>query len=1417
MSLSSICPLSGREGLLRRFFAVVGSVAIVLVTMVSLPWTVPHADAATGDLNVPLGDTSVQISHVRTVEGTDPITDVADDGYRYTSYPWEWGRARACIRYSPGSQPYTTDVVYGSYGRYAAVGYGRPGWDQSTCPDYYKGEAADKTQTSLGFQPSNTTSIKAGQVFLVGRMRHVNSPIYTDSSKKTNPSTGGTSYFGSFNVRTAGTIEANFPWKEFDTINLCTGKPDSNGKLIIGDYGGDSNYNDGIRTPYAYDYYGNVGRYGGNYVYMYQNGRLVWFDGYMTGTHQDYQGRSCSDDLLDIRSDRSDTAWTDPSTGISYKLKLWGFVNNGSSQQCRTELEKDQASALEERFITRENATSYGCLYGSIEQERPVTFAKDVKADPSVQRSLTIPQFNFLNASPQGTYGRDNWGTPASLTPTWDNEAVDPKTYTLLAPNDAATVQEAGTTPQGAVNRRTGEVYTTGWFLREITCTAGTQGTPLLRRDGATRLDQSDSVDLQQQTVRLGETQLAEHQDEIGIKCVWHNEYVVAPGRLTLVNVVDGGSAKPNEWTLSATPTVSGLFGQKTVTGASGSAEVTRISTAGGTYSLSSGSGPDGYTQNGPWVCTDGDGSDVPVNGDGQFVLREGRNVTCVVHQKPLQTPVSAAKTVDGASDAATAGSYSLSYSCTPGPDGKGTSTGRISVDAKGNAADLPAQRVGAVCTITEDARDAKGLKQPASAAGGSVSWKDPAAFKVVTNPGRQEKEIASTAVAPSGGNAGGVTFTVPDSTEGSVRVKVVNSVVPHAGIAKTFTKVAKSTEKVDGKNTFDQTYTITVTNPSAKTALTYDLNDAWQVPTGVTVHKVSISGGAITGTENPQAGVPYAKTGITLPAGQKHIYTVVLNVSGPDVGLPGVQGTCQPGAVGQGRAVYNKASVTTKGDNQPKEAAACGSLPPNPRFKAYKTPLDVVRNADGTFTSSYTVTVTNTSLAASPVVADLTDTPQMPAGTYLHKVRILEKGVDAQGITFPGKNDITGTFNGPITLIKAGTGETLAAAPAPGGEGGSRTFTMQMTFTVRENLPGYTQTDFQCGHLRADGKPSGLVNTIAMEGDTDGEGNNHGCLSTDGKLKFSKEITVQPGNGSTFDVVYTVSVVNEGSLTVHTGPINDTPSFAPGLVPTAVKVRREMEATRALTQQADGSYRLADNERLYSGLRIRYTVTFTVRIDPSVQGYSDDLLSCTTENGRLVPGHGLYNKVVPEPGKDSDTRPDHDVACANISSDAGKRVLSIVKTGSQGPLDDAAFDIYPMDPATPGAKPLTDGVTFTGGKGTGTFTTTGLSINREYWLVETRAPAGHQLMAKPARFKVTESGIELINPDPGGSALTVSRSGAAKAEDTITVRDVQIGTLPLSGGRGIGINVAIGIAAITGAGLLALRQRKASSLRHAA
>lgn len=145
----------------------------------------------------------------------------------------------------------------GGSGAYATVGYGRQELSGS-CPDF-EGDPSWGGQSSLGFQPSNTTSIKAGQVFLVGMMRRVNRPIYSDTSVVTNPARPETAYYGSFNVRAAGTIEANFPWVEKDTINTCTGKIDSDGRLIVGDYGKEG---DRVPTSCVYDSKGNVGHYG---------------------------------------------------------------------------------------------------------------------------------------------------------------------------------------------------------------------------------------------------------------------------------------------------------------------------------------------------------------------------------------------------------------------------------------------------------------------------------------------------------------------------------------------------------------------------------------------------------------------------------------------------------------------------------------------------------------------------------------------------------------------------------------------------------------------------------------------------------------------------------------------------------------------------------------------------------------------------------------------------------------------------------------------------------------------------------------------------------------------------------------------------------------------------------------------------
>jgi choice-of-anchor A domain-containing protein len=69
-----------------------------------------------------------------------------------------------------------------------------------------------------------------------------------------------------------------------------------------------------------------------------------------------------------------------------------------------------------------------------------------------------------------------------------------------------------------------------------------------------------------------------------------------ATATLTLVKQVEGGTAEPSDWTLSAT-------GPTTISGPSGSPAVTEQTVSTGDYTLTESAGPDGYTA-GAWACT---------------------------------------------------------------------------------------------------------------------------------------------------------------------------------------------------------------------------------------------------------------------------------------------------------------------------------------------------------------------------------------------------------------------------------------------------------------------------------------------------------------------------------------------------------------------------------------------------------------------------------------------------------------------------------------------------------------------------------------------------------------------------------------------------------------------------------------------
>ncbi|CED91920.1 Conserved repeat domain protein [Actinomyces succiniciruminis] len=779
--------------------------------------------------------------------------------------------------------------------------------------------------------------------------------------------------------------------------------------------------------------------------------------------------------------------------------------------------------------------------------------------------------------------------------------------------------------------------------------------------------------------------------------------------------------------------------------------------------------------------------------------------VTNAADERTLATGFTVNKAISGATDGATGESYTVDYTCTAGQD---TFTGTLTLPADGTAVAVADVPVGATCTLTEAAPGDDALAAPAD---GSFTWTDPMTYEV-------EGADADTSTP------GAVTFTLPAQADAAVTATVTNDVAPHAGVNKTFTGTSKHLD-ADGNwtgETWDVTYEVTVTNPSQVQDLTYDLVDTPTVPEGTTLNSITVTGGALADALTQASGPVTVVDGATLPAGATHTYTVVLNVTAPDTGIPGVgDGECSAQAATDGTAIHNTAAVTS--GEVTDTAEDCGDVPTNPKFSVRKDGVDVVRNGD-TYTATYTVTVENTSRAASQIIADVTDTPALPETAKITGVAVLENGEAATDAEIPGITD--GVLDGPITLARADSGPVLAGGTA--GEdgtvtgGGTRVITVQVSFTV-DSAADFEDTDYQCGHERADGAPSGLVNTTAMVGDTDGDENNTACLDLTPRLTVSKSVaTTGVGTSSSFDVAYTITVTNEGELAQSTGLLRDKPDFAPGLDIDQVTVTAPGGDPVAAAADAEGYYTLTAGDVIAPGQSAQYTITFTVTVDPGNTDYSEELLECSVEaDGTRTPGHGLFNEVYPTDGRDASGRSDN-TACEPVTPDAGKRIITLRKTGTQVQADGttnlpgAEFDIYDVDPATDGAAPIENGVSVDPVDGS-LFTSAGLPINHDYWVVETKAPAGHSLLPRPIQFHLgvdADGNTTITLAETNLTADTIAVIPAVTDADGnvvtaigINIHDVETGTLPLSGGRGIGVYVAWAGLLLTAALVLTITQ----------
>ena len=358
-------------------------------------------------------------------------------------------------------------------------------------------------------------------------------------------------------------------------------------------------------------------------------------------------------------------------------------------------------------------------------------------------------------------------------------------------------------------------------------------------------------------------------------------------------------------------------------------------------------------------------------------------------------------------------------------------------------------------------------------------------------------------------------------------------------------------------------------------------------------------------------------------------------------------------------------------------------------------------------------------------------------------------------------------------------------------------------------------------------------------------------------KLRVQKSIEANGGAGgaTTFNVDYKIVATNDGSLAANTGKLTDKPDFAKGLEIQSAKIAETQAGldTAADATATGGVYTLTDGVELAAGATKEYWIRFSVTRNPAAAGYSEADLACSVNgNNELAPGKGLFNEVLAENGKDSDGTSNNKACGPTVPHD-----FVIVKAGTQNtgstfadasnqyigpnnaamyPLKGAEFAIYKSNPNTDANATVVKTLTQANATDGYYWSVNDLDLDTAYWLVETKAPAGHSLLPQPLEFKLTtaradgsgtnvELASDLTNQSkwatsavqafasdsstPGPQGFLVG--GTRKA--TLVVKDTQVGELPKAGSTGIYPYIGVAAALMSGAMVMTVvttKRRKA-------
>ena len=359
-------------------------------------------------------------------------------------------------------------------------------------------------------------------------------------------------------------------------------------------------------------------------------------------------------------------------------------------------------------------------------------------------------------------------------------------------------------------------------------------------------------------------------------------------------------------------------------------------------------------------------------------------------------------------------------------------------------------------------------------------------------------------------------------------------------------------------------------------------------------------------------------------------------------------------------------------------------------------------------------------------------------------------------------------------------------------------------------------------------------------------------------KLRVQKSIEANGGaNGATtFNVDYKIVATNDGSLAANTGKLTDKPDFAKGLEINSAKIAETQAGLDSASNATatGGVYTLTDGVELAAGATKEYWIRFSVTRNPAAAGYSEADLACSVNgNNELAPGKGLFNEVLAENGKDSDGTSNNKACGPTVPHD-----FVVIKAGTQNtgktfadadnqytspsgaklyPLDGAEFAIYNANPNTDANATVVKTLTQATATDGYYWSVNDLNIDTTYWLVETKAPAGHSLLPQPIEFKLTparasgsgttvqltgdltdankwaKSAVQAFSSEPGSSPGDKGFKVGGMQKATIVVKDTEVGELPKAGSTGIYPYIGAAAVLMTGAMVMTVvttKRRKA-------